>query len=298
MVWTALNYKFNTTLPATDMQDLHNNITAKANGDAGAPKNQLASMATDSVDSAEIVAAAVNQAALNTAQGEISGSSGGAFGITLTMPGGEYAFYPETKVDSGSTSRFRMCGSTGGATPDPLIYKTRGNIDVLTGGGNGYMQHRYIQASPPYILGPGDGEAYLFVFAAVKLDGSIQAAYCAPEAPWHLNGPTRIAPDFKRGGRAFRYVGSGRGRKIQEITQEEKNADMALIPHPFDEGFDAGIRFVMLDPTATLMRDLLSLHEEGMSICSLLNQGAFWIGDGTQSKPRPSGVDRVAFNWR
>jgi len=60
MTWTALSFPLGTLLSSDQMTNLFNNFSAKANGDASAPANQLASMADDSIWRDQIQSLSVN----------------------------------------------------------------------------------------------------------------------------------------------------------------------------------------------------------------------------------------------
>lgn len=334
MTWTAFTFTAGDILTATQLNNLSANVTAQANGDASAPANVLASMASNSVDSDQLVAASVNQGELATAQGEVSGAGTGAFGTLMTLPGGEYGFYPEVRSSTASsTYQFLITGSTGITS-----YFTRITTIRNTGSsGSGFARHRYITASPPYDL--GDGEIPLFIFALLDKKGKVLCTYAAPEAPWHHNGPTKLRPDECINGRKFKrvkvvtealeylmepaanvFAKTGRGEsptdaeikilkeytrayrdapdQLVEITQEMKQADMALIPHPFDS-MEEGQIPVLLDPLSPLMEDLAEmLKVEPFGVSSLLVEGALKIGNEPLKRAGPPGVLVVPFEWR
>ncbi len=328
MTWTGKIFKFNSVPIEVDWDALQADITAQADGDSGAPKQTLASMAANSVDTAELVAAAVSQLKLKTAMGEVSTSNaGGAFGVMLELPGGEYGFYPQDKTDGGATDRkFTITGSTSGATNN--VYITRISIWQNSGSGSGFAQQRYIQASPPYDL--GDGIVNLFIFCLVdKVTGEIVATYVAPEAPWHNNGPTDIRTgiikrvhdtewetevindlrikmwkgeqlDVGDEGVLIAYMTSLSSLDKQEriITQEIKQADMNLIPHPFS-GFNmTKFEPIMLDPLNDLSRTLAEMAEEGYSISQLIYEKFFIISNTQLSRAGPMGVKQVPYRWK
>lgn len=51
MAWTSLTYAYGSVLTSAKMTQLYDNITAQANGDSGAPKQQTAGIADNSVTS-------------------------------------------------------------------------------------------------------------------------------------------------------------------------------------------------------------------------------------------------------
>ncbi len=292
MAWTALSFAFGSKLTSLKMTQLFDNLTALANGDSGAPN--------------------VVQAGLSTATGEVSTSSS----ANLTLPGGEYGFYPQVKKNVAGAADAQIVRQGAGslttsyATIIGLYNATTNTV---------YAQQLYIQASPPYDI--GDGEVPLFIFALVNSLGEIEAVYCAPEPPWALNGPTRIMPTRREGGRAFRtelvsvprpdpetatpgeiaaYLEALEKPQYAEIeiTQALKQADMGLIPHPFIGNDLTGKTVALLDPVAPLTALLLELHEAGESINELLHED--WLRLDNVALPRsgPAGVMTVEGRWK
>jgi hypothetical protein len=182
---------------------------------------------------------------------------------------------------------------------------------------NAIVRQRYLQASPPYDL--GDGEVPLFVFALVERDGTVRAVYSAPDPPWANNGPTDIRPHFWRDGRPMQrrrkcprkpktagkaalaaWLDAVRASEAEEVevTPALKNADMGLIPHPFLGNDLAGRTVVLLDPVATLTRDLVALHEGGESVNALLHEDWLRVDNAALRRCCPPGVQACAAKWR
>lgn len=247
----------------------------------------------------------ISQGNLKTTFGDVSVPIAGA---NITLPGGEYGFYPMVWADGGSTMTAQTAKAVGGSVANNNIYLEGGT------GTNVYARQRYVQASPPYDL--GDGEIPLFIFALMNADGSIHSTCVAPEAPWHNNGPTSIRPDLEIGGKKFQRrrailaeFGSIRAA-IQnsgltraqimdrfatdqmidwEITQAIKQADMPLLPHPFMGNNLTGKTVVLLDPVSPLMSRLLDLHDAGESVTEIVRD---WLTIGNTALVRkgPPGV--------
>ncbi len=333
MTWTGKNFVAGDILTATQMNNLQADITAQANGDSSAPRQTLASMDALSVGESQILAAAVSQGKLNTAMSAVSTSAASAL---LTLPGGEYGFYPQTHSSSSSTHGMEITGSVGSSA-----YLTRITITRNSGGGSGFAQQRYVQASPPYDL--GDGQIPLFIFLLIRnSDKKILATCIAPEAPWHLNGPTIIRPDFYRDGQPYRrireipeslisakaeidsirqklrdngiitdsdrmamrdfYEGMKEAKMVGlKITQGIKQADMGLLPHPFLGNNFPGSTVLLLDPLNIITRDLSELiDEEGVAfeITNLFYNGFFKISNVPLVRAGPDGVMQVSYTWR
>ena len=265
-----------------------------------------------------INAAAVAQSELKTTTGTVSAAPIVGAGTNLTLPGGEYGFYPRIRSSVSNTWRHQISFDTSNTS-----YVT--NIYVENSGGTGptaYVIQRYIQASPPYDL--GDGAIGLFVFAHLRPDGTIDAVYAAQDPPWALNGPTDITPSRidKTTGRKYKLVPRGFGpdwrarfktmteqqkaaliAKLRagdmdelEITQEIKNKDMPLIPHPFVDGAGDGT-IVLIDPVG-FADELAKCHERGVDVNDLLHEGYVNIDNNPLSANAPPGVIPVAARWK
>jgi len=328
-----------TTIPAADMDPesplttslinaLYDNVAAAMNQDSGAPvpaANFISSssqLATDVVTSSEIAANAVGQseivgggvhrAQLNTSAGTVSAAYPGS--PDLTLPGGEYGFYPQLRH---SNPAYSVAANIAAAVTGS-VFTT--NIQLIPSAtGTAYAQQRYINSSPPYDL--GDGEIPLFIFALIANSGDIEAVYVAPSAPWHYNGPTNIDADYyTKAGQPYKLIKSiiadkmiNRDMSARQaildtpiieleddflvsipLTQAVKNADIELLPHPFGR---ASGTVVLLDPVNDEIHRLLELHMQGENICELLHENNFIIGNSPLNRSSPPGVMPVSFRW-
>ena len=305
MAWTTLTFAYGSLLTSTKMTQLYDNFTALAQGLSGAPV----------ILQAAIDNAAVGQGELKTTTGTVSTVNNI---VLLTLPGGEYGFYPQLLYTGTANT---AVATLGGSPTTPFLwttsYATHIAIGPTTVGTTCYAQQRYVQASPPYDL--GDGEIPMFIFCIMNADGTVGATYAAPEAPWHHNGPTIIRPDRYSLGRGYRSVrqifaehgsikaallaGLTRAQIMDriatdpvvdvEITQAIKNADMPLIPHPFIGNNLTGKTVVMIDPVAPLMQRALRIQESGENLSELIRA---WlnIGNTALSRITPPGVIAVS----
>ena len=279
-------------------------ITEKA---AGAPV-----LANSYAVEAMLAAASVSQGKLKTTTGTFSTT--GAYPQTVTLASGSYGFYPNVQ-SSGPGANYKMTMVGDSATGIALASGAYNSIMTYgtVSGQTMLVQERYIQASPPYDL--GDGKIPLFVFAVMNSDGTIHSTYIAPEAPWHNNGPTNIRPDVEIGGKKYQRrrqiiveFGSIKAALLSklnrtlildrlatdtmvdvEITQAVKQADMPLIPHPFQGNNLTGKTVVLLDPVSPLMEKLLAIHESGESVTDIIRS---WVDIGNTALVRagPPGV--------
>lgn len=241
--------------------------------------------------------AAVNQGNLKTTIGEVSTTSTGM--TSLTLPGGEYGFYPQLKVSASGMDVAAILFSGNeivGSGNDRLIkavgmsigsYITSITLGRDSDGSSGTIsaQQRYVQASPPYDL--GNGEIPLFMFVVIdNVTGLIESTYIAEDPPWAYNGKHRLDPQkmlWKNGKRfikrnkipftrkealldrekLFKNIEAIKKPVIEEmeITQEIKNKDMIDIPHPFMGNDLTGKSIVLLDPCGDICIDLYEMSK-------------------------------------
>ncbi|MFN3827778.1 MAG: hypothetical protein ACK4NR_09165 [Micavibrio sp.] len=204
-----------------------------------------------------------------------SGWQGGTITRSLvgTLPGGSYGFYPQCRRVNGlGGSNFTF-----------------------------YAQQRYITASPPFDLGDGDVEGFLFLL--MNRDGTVAGHYFADVPPWGYNGPTdiRAAKINRKTGKKFRRVrkpisvqaildGADIEYQYEEITQKIKNADMELIPHPF-AGIGPDQTVVLVDPMNAKIGKLLALQNLGENITKMIHDGYIFADNRPLEKRKgPCGV--------
>lgn len=239
----------------------------------------------------------VRQGDLVTGLGSVTTTSN----ANLTLPGGQFGFYPAIGVAGDFNFQFNATisnasGSWGGFVPRIYLARAAGSgVQLLT------AYQRYIASSPPFDL--GDGEVGGFFFAQVDAAGVIQNSYLADVPPWAYNGPTDIRATHvcKHTGKKFRNVmergtleeimdGVKPRYKMQEITHDIKNADMHLIPHPFDN--KEGLTTVLLDPMDDKIRRLIELQNQSGAeeISKGIEQGKFLVDNNCLQRCSPKGV--------
>jgi hypothetical protein len=303
---------------------LYDNIAAAFEKAAGAPvlangyvvNAMLADGAT--VTYAKMASAAIGQAMLKTTTGEVSTAVGGE----LTLPGGTYGFYPQTKNSSAVTDMSVHMVTLGHSIS--ASYVTR--ISISVGTGTGFALQRYLQASAPWNL--GDGDVPLFVFAAIDGVGKIVHLWIAADPPWGYNGPTSLVWDVREfaTGKNFRlvprtqmtlaeakrspalmrdYLDEHTAARVAneftlvEITQAMKQADMPLIPHPFQGTDLTGLTVVMMDPMSPLGEKIEHLRDSGEMLADELFRGDYLrFGNTGLSRAAPPGVMPVDVRWR
>ena len=268
---------------------------------------------------------AVGQAELKTTNGEVSSS---AFGVVLlTLPGGAFGLYPRHRANAtpGHVIDIQMIDTQTDANMGTSLL-TRVCIRKDTAATSTiFVNQEHIQASPPYDL--GDGEVQNFIY--LLMNGSvIESAYASTEAPWHYNGPTNIAAKFIRAGKPYRkmtrieretivndvdvmsMLSNTATRKAAEliiddtkeyeveITQKIKNKDMPLVPHPFLGNDLTGKQVVMLDPISAITQRLAKMADAGYSLLEIIDNGKFIINNKELGRAKPPSVMSVAYRWK
>lgn len=143
-----------------------------------------------------IDASAIGQGELKSTTGEVSTASTSL--AQLTLPGGEYGFYPQIKMINTSVDDWQAHireGSIAGWTS----YVTGISMQGGSGGAETiYAQQRYIQASPPYKIGNILWGHFIFVLRNIATE-EIVSSYQAEDPPWAYNGnPNYKKDDVKR----------------------------------------------------------------------------------------------------
>ena len=301
------------------MSGLYGNFAGLAAGDTGAPPIQNAAMDVNSVGYSNMISAAIHQAELSTTEGQVGGTiSAGT--TNYQPPGGEYAFAHHHWTDDYINSTMRFRGPIGNSLWQRVVEHINGGSGSIAM----FTKHRYIDASRPYDL--GDGEIRQFIFAMIdNSDPSIKSLYVAQDAPWHYNGPTDIRPTRKaRDGRLYQNRKDMRDFSVTlrgassdpillqqyknafteaqeyeiEITQEVKNADMNLIPHPFIGNDLSNKTVVLIDPVSDLVSDIdeMKAHNDFNAIDVILKYVK--IENVPLTRSGPPGVAVVNARWK
>lgn len=268
-----------------------------------------------SVTQAKIAAAAVGQAQLKTAAGEVSRSAMALGTSTYVLPGGAYGFYPRVKGEisfvHGTHSMGFSIRAYSGFTPAGYV----STISIQTNDEHAYAyaDQRYIQSSPPYKIGTQDFGH--FIYALINADGKIISTSTAQDPTWWILNPPphgtdekgiswRMEHNIPAAIRALRKTDPEayilERKKIQPekriITRTAKNKFMNDLPHPFlsKEPTD---RVVLLCPSESKYNLLCDLCEHGESIAELLHAGKIEITDPTDALA-PAGVFMHKFKFK
>lgn len=249
----------------------------------------------------------VSQGDLNTSTGTFSGLANIPIASFLTigngvgLPGGTYGFFVDSRGDLSVPMGWWLGAISTSYVSQVCPWVNASTIKTVLG------RQRYITSSPPFDL--GDGEAGGFIFALVNSAGDIVSHYAADVPPWGYNGPTDIRASHKCPitGKKFRKVIKKRtfeqimdGAKIeyelQEITQDLKNKDMALIPHPFAE-VPAGHTVVLLDPMSDKVARMIEAQNNGMAddVSNLIASNKIKIDSDNIKRGCPKGVKPCKF---
>jgi len=227
----------------------------------------------------------------------------------ITLTGGEYGL----SILSDSAFNGYMAGWLWG---NDSTSRVAGAIPFMltSGGGYGnqtvYGSQRYITSSPPFDL--GDGETNGFLFLLYDDDGNLEGHSFSEVPPWVYNGPTKTRCDSqclltkkkynrvakKRSIEAI-LDGAPTEHELREITNEIKNKDMAVIPHPFGAGANPN-NIVMIDPMDKRLRHLVQEQDENpeFNIGKLFADGTFYTEDKSLKRAGPEGIKVTPLKYK
>lgn len=240
MTWTGQNFSVGQILTAPQMNNLQADITAHANGDSGAPKQQTdgiadgavtnVNMADNAVGQSEMRNSAIGRAELKstTATQSVGPSSNGYTEISLT--GSNYTMFwtlgAHSDIAVGVDVDDVVEGVILGAHNDGgYAAKVAMALVGSSGGNNVYLYSRYIQSSPPWIH--GETEVPLYILA--MLDRNTQevlGTYAAQDPPWAYHGPHNLHPVDGRLDKAFGFWGKSIAERRQDPEFIEKLREM------------------------------------------------------------------------
>lgn len=261
----------------------------------------------------------VSQGNLNTSTGSITISPGlwPSGGVNTTLPGGQYGFFPNVGKSGSNAYSNPSIGILAWqpATGSLAAACRLGCITTVTSGGLGppiAATQRYVTSSPPFDL--GDGEAAGFMFLLMRPDGKIDSSYFADVPPWAYNGPTDIRACYQcpKTGKKFRRAmkrrsleevmdGASIQFELQEITQAVKNADMNILPHPFN-GFDPSYTPILIDPMDDRIRGMIDFQNSygAEEIQSAIERGLISVDNDClleRKGPQGVGIHRMRFKY-
>lgn len=261
----------------------------------------------------------VSQGDLNTTEGSVSLSvSSSANTLTFaTLPGGTYGFYPNTAVSTsgnyGTGSMVLLTGHMSGTGTYGKVNRVASSTypTTATGSAKPYtVYQRYINSSPPFDM--GDGAVQGFLFAKLDEEGRIKDHYLASVPPWAYNGPTDIRA-VKKDAQGNKYRRVMKKRSIEEIfanpkaepeweyeliTHRLKNADMELLPHPWDVENDDRDKIVLVNPMCPCIQQMIYLLEA--QEYDELNEMLKWIvvDNDAMKRKGPRGIKQCKYTTR
>lgn len=135
---------------------------------------------------ARIVDAQITQAKLKTSTGAVSTTASGSPAYAhLTLPGGEYGFWPQVKVSSSVADETVTIMYSSGLLAAPTSYTTLIHMGVPDGYTT-YAQQRYVTSS---------GEVFWIYILRDKITKKMISTYCAPDHPCFGNsGKPLVVP--------------------------------------------------------------------------------------------------------
>lgn len=260
------------------------------------------------------VGSLVKQGNLDTSQSTFSSVSSNQIGTTgiyysgtsLTTPGGQYGFSIETNnlAGAGLFGWWLASSYVAGAYLSGAISWNNVGSDQTT-----YGRQRYVNSSPPFDM--GDGEVGGFIFLLLNSSGEIASHYAADVPPWAYNGPTNIRADYtcpltKKKYRTVQkkslddIMSGAKAEYVRlEITNEMKNKDMKLIPHPFGK-IPPGHRVVLLDPMSDKTQRLIDFQNNGGSdmVIEAIRNGHIKIDSDPIARKCPKSVQACKFTYK
>jgi len=218
--WYDLTFPSGSLLTSTKMTQLDGNFDALAAQEEGAPT------------------LVVGQTQLKTATGSVSASGD----THLTLPGGQYAFFPQTKT-SNSGSEYHTYTTYITYELKSTTYATRIYVDKIIASWSNtfYALTRYLQSSPPY-------EIEHFIYLLTDESGKVIAGWEAPDPPWY-------------------------GQGIDGKATEED------FPYPFLDK-EEGQKIILVNPNVELIAELSDSRKRfKKGFLEFIHEGNFVIGD-------------------
>lgn len=215
MTWVDLSasFSYGSQLTSTQMQNLRDNITALANGDAGAPEVQTAALADNCVTNAKLSISAIDtpeiaddavteaklgpsstdQTALKTSTGSVTGTANREV-VAAVME--DYCFSPSVWADSDDANAVwkmlpRLLPTDSGVTTGRFSLENTADVD-----GDYSVRWRYVTATDRP-----------FIYAILDKEGRMRHVWACEDPPtkyWHLKerpknfDPPIIITDLKR----------------------------------------------------------------------------------------------------
>lgn len=304
MAWQSVTVVAGKPTKAIELNTVQANITAQANGDAGAPKQQKAGMDTNSVGQDQVETDAIHTDEISSSPIEITSDPGGTgskvVGIGLDTT--DELFFPLNKmIDNGGAGSSADIDKFETANSASFDRRVVCSLDT-TGFGNTpgiTIRATKIDSSPPWDI--GDGPIPFFTYAEIDSSGRAISVWTSKNPPWDVYSfaenilKKKLTSDeiYEKYGVEKSEIGRGRKYKLKrsianyktgeisdeivEIDSDFKNKHMESRANPFsgwtekDSNNNIATKkttIVLIDPCETL--SLLNMSEGGYSINDMI----------------------------
>jgi hypothetical protein len=190
----------------------------------------------------------------------------------VTLTGGGYVFYPQLSVTSGNsvywgkyntgdTNNQNGCAAYSTSTTAETL------LNLAVSGGTGTVTWNYLHSSPPYDLGDGDVNGFVYL-KIDKITGDILLTHIAEDPPWYGNSP----------------------------KSKNKLDGMDKTPHPFANSKDSDY-IIMADPMSDIVKTIIDMQRDGEPAGHLFHDGELIIGEKVD-RHTPPGVDAYEIKWK
>lgn len=262
-------------------------VEAIANGTAGTDAVNLNQLNAEVSD--------IRQGDLATA---LQTGSVGAENSGVVFTGGQYCFSPQVRVNGGTYYNISRAQAEDGAGDNAMAVFASSSDSGHTLD----FRVRYMLSSPPYYI----GGILIPFFAYVLLDSKnkVKATSFAIDPAWAYNGPTDTrADEYDRiNKKAYKnrvYFKDGEVvRERIEITNDFKNSDMHVLPHPFQNIEKDKDRVILVAPDDKMMQDLIDLHDAGECLPEIVENGFLNFYEETELEGSPAGLIICKSKWK
>ena len=306
-----------------------NYLVSKLTGGDGITATETSGGGNETLD-IKITDGAVDSAMLKTTTEEESVTYSGA-PQTLTFGSStSYGFFPQSKVNA--SSKWFNTGANPGASM-PTTYATVIEVSTNINPMTAYMQIRYVQASPPYDL--GDGEVNAFIYAVIENGtGDIKRMHSSQDPPWiyhPIHGINRdnVFRDVETKKKKIKIRGKVNLDTIRSLTEFENSQSEVIVdfdntvkmsamnnfPHPYvdivfnklndigetvvDTDYWKNHHVALIDPMSDTVKRLDEMRADGDESLSLFHDGYLKIDNvDIANRKRPNGVAIYAPSWK
>lgn len=254
----------------------------------------------------------------NTQEVSISRTSPGVATNTVVSTSTDYNFSPTVKVNSaGNINLIKAYAGEASGFPSSFTGYLTVYIDNGTSGVEKIVtaQARYVDSSPPHKINGVDYDD--FVFLLLGKHGEVKGTCIDKNPPWFFNGPTNCRYTKIVNGRKYRtereisndvkalkitdiksYLKEIRNAKLVdvEITEEIKNADMNIIPHPF---VNPDGKVIIVEPSQSgVYYDLCLARCHGETVPEIIANYCKVDNTEIPTSGKPPGVAMHRIKWR